>query len=217
MNNEVLILDDLISRYPDLLPCKEQIINAFQILKYCFENKNKLVIAGNGGSSSDAEHIVGELMKSFKKKRNLSSNFVMELKKIDNGKGSELAKYLQNPLPAISLSSHQSLNTAIINDISNGGEFAFAQQLLGLGLRGDVFLAISTSGNSKNLIYAAIVAKAKGMKVIGLTGKDGGQLKNYSDTSVIVQSNETYLIQERHLPIYHCLCLMLEDHFFPNK
>lgn len=207
-------IDLLLERYPSLEQCKQSIIDAYDVLEECFVSGHKLLIAGNGGSCSDAEHIVGELMKGFKKPRECSLEFAKRLKEIDDKKGKELACKIQGCLPAIALNNHQALNTALINDITNGGEMIFAQQVLGYGQLGDVFLGISTSGNSSNVINAIIVAKAKGMKTIGLTGKTGGRIKEFCDVSIVVPLDETYMIQELHLPIYHCLCLMLEERFW---
>ena len=207
-------VDDLIKRYPELNICRQSIIDAYNLLLECYKNGNKLLIAGNGGSCSDSEHIVGELMKGFKSKRELNSKLKQSLREIDPIRGEELANKLQGALPAIALDGHQGLNTAFANDVENGGLLTYAQQIIGYGNKGDVFLGISTSGNSKNIMYACVAAKAKGLKVIGLTGKDGGELAKIADISIIAPSNETFMIQEYHLPIYHCLCLMLEDKFF---
>lgn len=215
MKKEVLDeLDLLIKRYPSLDVCKEHILNAYKLLEECFHNCHKLLICGNGGSCADAEHIAGELMKGFKKKRPLDSDLRNRLINIDSIMGKELSIKLQQGLPCIALNNHQGLNTAFINDVENGGLLTFAQQVNVYGEEGDVLLCISTSGNSKNIMYATVVAKAKGMKVIGLTGKDGGELKKIANVSVVVPSYETYMIQELHLPIYHCLCLMLEGSFY---
>lgn len=207
-------VDELINRYPELKVCRQSIIDAYNILEKCYENGNKLLIAGNGGSCADSEHIVGELMKGFKSPRKLDDSMKKTLKEVDPTCGEELANKLQGALPAIALVDHQALNTAFINDVENGGYLAFAQQIMGYGNKGDVFLAITTSGNSKGIYNACVVAKTKGLKIIGLTGKDGGKLKTIADVSIIAPSNETFMIQELHLPIYHCLCLMLEDRFF---
>lgn len=204
-------VNDLINRYPDLAECKDAIIQSFELLKACFKSGHKLLIAGNGGSCSDSEHIVGELMKGFKDNRKLSEDETKKLIEIDPINGKELADKLQWGFPCISLTNHQSLNTAFTNDVENGGLLTYAQQLNVLGNSGDVFLALSTSGNSKNIIYASIVARAKGIKVIGMTGKTGGRLNDYADTIIKVPANETFMVQELHLPIYHCLCLMLEE------
>ena len=205
-------LQQLITRYPQLKSIEPDIKSAFEILSCSFSNGGKLLIAGNGGSSADGEHIVGELMKGFAKKRSLKGSFIGDLKNIDNEIGDYLGNCLQRGLPALSLSSHASLNFAVINDID--GYVTFAQQVNALGKSEDVFLGISTSGNAMNIRLAAVVAQAKKMKTIALTGGSGGELKRFSDVSIIAPETETYKIQELHLPIYHCLCLMLEDHFF---
>lgn len=207
-------IDLLIERYPVLEECEESIIKAYDILEECFATGHKLLIAGNGGSNADAEHIVGELMKSFKLPRKCSKEFADRLKAIDPVRGEELAEKLQGGLPTIALGGHQSLNTAFVNDVPNSGLLTFAQQVYGYGKEGDVLLGISTSGNSKNILNAVVVAKAIGLKVIGLTGMSGGELIEESTVSIRAPSNETFMIQELHLPVYHCLCLMLEERFF---
>ena len=205
-------LDLLVERYPVLAPLKGDIYTAYTMLRDCYEAGGKLLLAGNGGSCADAEHIVGELMKGFKLPRKLRPEMCEQLTEADPERGPVLAACLQQGLPAIALSSHQALNTAFMNDVD--GNLMFAQQLGVLGCPGDVFLAISTSGNSKNVYDACVMAKAKGMKIIALSGKTGGRLKNMADLSLIMPSDETYMIQELPLPVYHCLCLMLEEHFF---
>ena len=204
----------LIERYHVLAECKDSVIAAYDVLEECFATGRKLLIAGNGGSCADAEHIVGELMKGFKYTRKCSDEFAEKLKSIDSVRGMELAEKLQGGLPAIALGGHQSLNTAYVNDVKDGGLLTFAQQVYGYGKEGDVLLGISTSGNSKNVMNAAVVARALGLKVIGLTGQKGGELATVADVTIKAPSNETYMIQELHLPIYHCLCLMLEERFF---
>jgi len=206
-------LQQLIERYPVLSAVQDDIGKAYTILEETFAAKGKLLVAGNGGSAADAEHIVGELMKSFAKIRPLPSDFISRLNIIDPHHAAYLESTLQQGLPAIPLVSHISLLTACINDI--GGDTIYAQQVYGYGNAGDVFWGISTSGNAKNIYYAAITAKAKNMKTIALSGNTGGTLAKYADVSIIVPEKETYKIQELHLPIYHCLCLMLEEHFFP--
>lgn len=210
-------VDDLIKRYPALSVCRQSILDAYEILKECFSTGHKLLICGNGGSCSDSEHIVGELMKGFKRKRKIDDGLAKRLIEIDPVRGEELSKKMQWGFPCIALDSHQGLNTAFTNDVENGGLLTFAQQVNVLGKEGDVLLGISTSGNSKNAIYAAVMAKAKGIKVIGLTGIKGGELANISNVSIKAPSAETFMIQEYHLPIYHCLCLMLEDGAFYGK
>jgi D-sedoheptulose 7-phosphate isomerase len=205
-------LQQLTERYPQLFHVKNEINAAFKILSQSFANGKKLLIAGNGGSAADAEHIAGELMKSFIKKRKLPDSFIADIVKNDTELSQYLISHLQPGLPTIALTGHNSLNTASINDID--GNITFAQQIYNYGKEGDVFLGISTSGNSMNVLYAAATARAKKLKIISLSGGNGGKLKNLSDVCMIVPETETYKIQELHLPVYHCLCLMLEDHFF---
>lgn len=205
-------IDHLIDRYPKLIVCKEDIRTAYELLETAYQKGRKLLVCGNGGSASDSEHIVGELMKEFKLKRRVYSDQAVALKEIDPELGQVLADNLQGALPAISLTGHSALTTAFINDAN--ADLVFAQQVNGYGKPGDVFLGISTSGNSKNVLYAAVNAKAKGLKVIGLTGSKENKLMKYADIFIRVPETETYKIQELHLPVYHCLCLMLEDRFF---
>ena len=205
-------LDLLIERYPKLECCREDIEKAYDILEEAYSKDKKLLIAGNGGSAADAEHIAGELMKRFKNPRPIPEELASKLKEIDKERGSELAKNLERGLMAIPLVAHEALTTAYINDVDGLG--VFAQQLYGFGREGDVFLGISTSGNSKNIMSATVVARALGIKVIGLTGESGGELKTVADVTIRVPEMETYMIQELHLPVYHCLCLMLEERFF---
>lgn len=205
-------IDFLISRYPALAEEKENLLRAYLAMEECYRHDGKLLIAGNGGSAADAEHIAGELMKRFKIPRPVTAEFGEKLKSIDPVRGKKLANNLERGLTAIPLVAHEALLTAYINDVDGLG--VFAQQLLGIGRSGDVFLGISTSGNSENIILAAIVARALGIQVIGLTGAKGGELAEVADICVKAPANETYMIQELHLPIYHCWCLMLEDRFF---
>ncbi len=205
-------IDLLIERYSVLNCIRNDIEEAYNVLEECYSNSGKLLIAGNGGSAADSEHIVGELMKGFRLPRRISKDYAEKLRLVDANRGNELAEKLQGGLPAIALTGHNALTTAYANDVD--GVLAYAQQLNGYGTAGDVFLGISTSGNSKNIIYAAITAKAKGLKVIGLTGEKGGELADFADVTVKAPEMETYMIQELHLPIYHCWCLMLENKFF---
>ena len=205
-------LTRLIERYPELEICKEDIRKAYELLELAYSNNRKLLVCGNGGSASDSEHIVGELMKEFKLKRKVFHEQASALKEIDLEMGTVLAENLQGALPAISLTGHSSLTTAFMNDAMP--ELAFAQQVNGYGKPGDVYLGISTSGNSKNVLYAAITAKSNGLKVIGLTGQKESRLMELADVCIRVPETETYKIQELHLPVYHCLCLMLEERFF---
>lgn len=205
-------IDLLIERYPILAECREDLVSAYFIMEEAYEGDHKLLIAGNGGSAADSEHIAGELMKRFKTPRPVTPEFAKKLKAIDPERGENLAKNLERGLMAIPLVAHEALSTAYINDVDGLG--VFAQQLFGFGRPGDVFLGISTSGNSKNVMSATVVARALGIKVIGLTGAKGGELASVADVAVKVPETETYMIQELHLPVYHCWCLMLEDRFF---
>lgn len=205
-------IDLLVKRYPALECIKQDIIDGYMIMEDCYLNGGKLLVAGNGGSAADSEHIAGELMKRFKTPRPVSKEFADKLIAIDPVRGPELAKNLECGLMAIPLVAHEALSTAYINDVDGLG--VFAQQLFGFGRPGDVFLGISTSGNSKNVMSATVVARALGMKIIGLTGAKGGELAIVADACVKAPETETYMIQEYHLPIYHCWCLMLEDKFF---
>lgn len=208
-------IEVLFSRYPKLKPVEEKIVRAYKILEYAYSTDHKLLIAGNGGSAADSEHIVGELMKRFRIPRTVAPSFAKKLMEIDPVRGLQLAKNLEQGLTAIPLVAHGALTTAYINDVDAHG--VFAQQLLGYGRQGDVFLGISTSGNSQNIMNAAVVAKALDIKVIGLTGNDGGELAKVADVAIKVPETETYMVQELHLPVYHCLCLMLEEHYFGER
>lgn len=202
----------LILRYPALEAVRTDIINAYLLMEECYQHNGKVLIAGNGGSAADSEHIAGELMKRFKLQRTVAPELAEKFKEIDPVRGEILAKNLECGLTAIPLVAHEALTTAYINDVD--GQGVFAQQLFVLGRPGDVFLGISTSGNSKNVMLATVVARALGIKVIGLTGAKGGEFATVADVCVKAPSDETYMIQEFHLPIYHCWCLMLEDKFF---
>ena len=205
-------IDLLMERYPVLECCKNDIIDAFDLLGDTYSKEGKMLICGNGGSAADAEHIVGELMKGFRYSRKLLSTEVDNLQKIDIEMGKVLAENLQSALPAIALDGHPALSTAYMNDCEP--LLCFAQQVNGLGRQGDVLFGISTSGNSKNVLYAAVTAKSKGMKVVGLTGAKDSKLSALADVCIRVSETETYMVQELHLPVYHCLCLMLEETFF---
>lgn len=205
------ILTELGERYPALQPIEKDIERAFETLKTAYEKGGRVYLCGNGGSAADCEHIVGELVKSFKKKRPLSAALRTALEK-EGGLGQELLSDLEGGLPAVSLCGHMPLTLAFLND--KNPMLTFAQQLGVLGNAGDVLITLSTSGNSKNCVYAAIVARAKGIKTVFLGGGTGGKLKELADASVIVPERETYKVQELHLPVYHCLCAMLEEEFF---
>lgn len=205
-------IDILVKRYPQLSCIANDLYSCYSIIADCYKKGGKLLIAGNGGSAADAEHIVGELMKGFKLQRKVDEAFASRLCDLNEELGSVLAQNLQGALPAIALDGHPALSTAYMNDCEP--LLCFAQQVNGYGKEGDVFLGISTSGNSKNILYAALTAHAKGMKVIGLTGANNCKLEQMSDVCIKVPETETYMIQELHLPVYHCLCLMLENEFF---
>lgn len=211
-SNVLRHISALEERYPQLSVCNDAIKGAYEIMEQAYANGRKLLVCGNGGSASDSEHIVGELMKEFKLKRKVYKNQAEAMKRIDSELGSVLAEHLQGALPAITLTGHSSLTTAFMND--SLPELIFAQQVNGYGKAGDVFLGISTSGNSRNVLFAAVAAKAKGLKVIGLTGAKDSRLAQLADLCIQVPEMETYKIQELHLPVYHCLCMMLEEHFF---
>jgi D-sedoheptulose 7-phosphate isomerase len=206
------LVDRLCERYPALTTVKPAIEAACNQLIACYENGGKVLVCGNGGSCADADHIVGELMKSFELKRPIKTAIQEKLAAIDPERGSYLASQLQQGLPAISLNAHTALTTAVANDID--GEVIFAQQVIGYGHPDDILLAISSSGNSRNVLDACLVAKAMNLKVIGLTGETGGKMKTYSDILINVPGSRTFLIQELHQPVYHVLCLAVEHHFF---
>lgn len=205
-------LDTLIGRYPILAPNREQISNSFTLLFETVQRGNKILICGNGGSASDADHIVGELMKSFIKKRPIDSQLKVALEKVDSEKGAYLAHHIQDAIPAINLSQHTALSSAFANDVDP--HLGFAQKVMGYGVPGDLLWGLSTSGNAQNVLYAAIMAKAKGMHTLAMTGETGGKLKEFSDVCICVPEKQTYIIQELHLPIYHFLCIMLEQYLW---
>lgn len=205
-------LDTLIERYPVLKNCEMDLAEAYCLLRDSYEAGGKLLVAGNGGSAADAEHITGELMKSFKKKRPLSDDLKDRLQSADKVMGNHLSEVLEQPLPSIALVGHEALSTAFLND--KEGTAVFAQQLLGFGKKGDVFLGISTSGNSQNILYAAVTAKAMGISIIALTGASGGRLAGLADCSIRVPETETFKVQELHLPVYHCLSMMIESFYW---
>jgi D-sedoheptulose 7-phosphate isomerase len=208
-------VDELVSRYPQLLPLKEEISKAGASLVSCYEQGGKVLLCGNGGSCSDSDHIVGELMKGFESKRKIDESFKTKLSTTAGERGAYLAEKLQQGLSAISLTAHTALITAVANDTD--ADLIFAQQVMGYGKPGDVIIGISSSGNSQNVIDALITAKAKDMIVIGLTGETGGKMKSFCDILINVPQRRTAFVQELHLPVYHVLCLMVEHHFFGNQ
>lgn len=207
-------LDVLAARYPHLTPCLSDIQAAFELWRESFDQGNKTLICGNGGSAADSEHIVGELMKGFVRMRPPEPDFGQRAERLFGEPGRFIAQHLQGALPAISLTSQQSLLTAFGNDVTF--DLVYAQQVFGYGRPGDVLVALSTSGNSVNTVYATMVAKLLGLKTIGFTGRAGGRLKELCDVTICVPEDETYKVQELHQAIYHTLCLMLEEAFFAN-
>ena len=207
-------IKELIERYPALAVCEKDIRAAASAIIDSYKAGGKLIVAGNGGSAADSDHITGELLKSFVKKSKPDQKFLDALSAIDSDTGSYLSDKLQGSLPAIALTNNSALMTASLNDVD--GNVLFAQQVMGFGKKGDVFLGISTSGNSKDVIYALAVAKALGVKTVALTGKTGGKCKAVADISIVVPENETFKIQELHLPVYHALCLTIEDYFWKD-
>lgn len=205
------IYEDLFVRYPPLKGIKDNIFNAFGRMKETLGKGGTVFCCGNGGSASDCEHIVGELLKSFRKRRPIDPETASRLSSFGK-EGEYLLSRLEGSLPAVSLISQTGIMTAFANDRS--WDAAIAQQLYGLGRRGDCLLLLSTSGNSANCVYAALVAKAKGISTVAFSGENGGKLKEICDESVCVPERETFRVQELHLPVYHCLCAMLEDTFF---
>lgn len=205
------IYDELFERYPILNGVKNDVLGAFDLMETCCRERGMLFCAGNGGSSSDCEHIVGELLKSFKKHRDIDEKTKDRLLSYGT-EGKYLVDRLEGALPAMSLMSQTGILTAFSNDRT--WDSAIAQQLYGLGKRGDCLLVLSTSGNSKNCVNAVLVAKAKEIKTIAFTGMSGGKLKDICDECICVPESETYKVQELHLPVYHCLCAMLEEEIF---
>ena len=206
------IFDNLFRRYPALEVCKDSINQAFNILKDTAVNLNTLYLAGNGGSAADSEHIAGELMKSFMAKRAIDGNLAQKLKDMYGEEGESLSLDLEGGFRAVPLPSLVSLSTAIINDVNS--DIMFAQMLNSIGVKGDLFWGISTSGNSRNIVKAAMLAKAKGLKVMALVGEKECKLDKLCDVIIHVPETETYKVQELHLPIYHALCAMLESEFY---
>lgn len=210
--NRSHILHEMLNRYSQLAHLQEPIVKAAETIVNTYKSGGKVLVCGNGGSCSDADHIVGELMKSFEGRRPLAKELQEKLVELSPETGKMLAEKLQQGLPAISLTVHQSLITAIANDIS--GEVIYAQQVVGWGTPGDVLIGLSTSGNSQNVIDAMIVAKAKGMTTIGMTGETGGEMKDWCDILINVPEKRTAYVQELHLPVYHAICMMIETELF---
>lgn len=206
------MINELINRYPMLEACREDIEKTLEAIISCYERGGKLLLCGNGGSAADCDHIVGELMKGFLKKRPLSDEKKEEMKKLSPSLDTDLLSKLQSGLPAVSLPSLSILNSAFCNDVDPS--LIYAQSVLGLGKKGDLLIAISTSGNAENVAAAVKVARGIGMTTVGLTGESGGKLRTLADICICAPEKETFKIQELHLPIYHLLCAAVEDHFF---
>lgn len=196
------MLNELLKRYPKLVVCRDSLIQARDVIIRCYEKNGKLLLCGNGGSCADCDHIVGELMKGFLLKRKVDDKKIPE----------NIREHLQGSIPAISLSSHTAFMSAFINDVEPS--MVYAQMLYGYAQPNDVFIGLSTSGNSANVVNAATVAKAIGLETIALTGKSGGTLSEICDVTIRVPETETYKVQELHLPVYHYLCAEVEKHFF---
>jgi len=209
------IFNQLTVRYPALVNLESAIGKAAAAIIECYTMGGKLLICGNGGSSSDSEHFSAELMKSFENRRPLVLKLANKLKKIAGSRGEMLAEKLECGLPAVPLSANSALITAISNDTEPG--LVFAQQVVGYGKTGDILIGISTSGNSQNVIDACITAKALEMNVIGITGKSGGKMKNFCDILINVPEDKTADAQELQLPVIHSICRIVENHFFPHS
>jgi D-sedoheptulose 7-phosphate isomerase len=206
-------LDELVSRYPSLGAVRGEIESAFNAIVGCYAAGGKLLVCGNGGSAADADHIVGELMKGYLRPRPLATALREKLRAADPEAGPALGEKLQGALAAINISAISAFSTAFGNDVS--AEMTYAQATSGYGRPGDVLLGISTSGNAANVRAALSVARAIGMRTIGLTGKGGGRMAGRCDILIAVPATRTFEVQELHLPVYHCLCAMVEAHFFP--
>lgn len=203
---------ELIERYPALKSCAEDVDSAILKIIECYKNGGKVLLCGNGGSAADSTHIVGELMKGFLKRRPIDADTVARLKANNPTIDDTLISKLQCGLPAVNLCESSALITAYCNDVDP--DYIFAQQTFGLGKTGDILIGMSTSGNAKNVNLAANIGKAIGMTVIGLTGQKGGKLNENADICIKVPADETYKIQEYHLPVYHAICAAVEEEFF---
>ena len=210
MNEQQTIWDTLYAAHPNLRPLAHDLTAAFELLCSSFQNGGKLLLCGNGGSACDCEHIAGELMKGFLLKRPVTADEAGALAAA--GDDGALAAKLQRALPTLVLHGLSGMSTAFMNDVDP--ELTFAQQAFAYAQAGDVLLCISTSGNARNVRLAAIAARAKGAKVIGLTGEIGGLLAAHCDVCIQAPERETWRVQELHLPIYHALCIAIEARFF---
>lgn len=214
MRNDTF-LQELMNRYPQLLSVEDEIRKAAECLAACYQQGKKVLVCGNGGSCSDSDHIVGELMKGFEQNRFIEQSLKTRLSAIAGERGKYLSEKLQQGLPAISLAAQSALISAVAND--QGADLIFAQQVVGYGNSEDVLIAISSSGNSQNIVDAVITAKAKEMVVIGLTGETGGRMNPFCDILIKVPERRTAFVQELHLPVYHTLCLMVENSLFGDE
>ncbi len=205
-----LAKSNLTARYPALKECEKQIVECCEWIRQSIDQGGKLMVMGNGGSSADSEHWVGELMKGFLLKRPIDGTVKQRLDAIDP----EMAPKLQGALPAISLVTGHSIISAFANDIDP--DFIYAQQILGMAGSKDIVVGISTSGNSRNVLWGLKTAKALGIKTVMLTGADGGKSNLVADLLIKAPARETFLIQEYHLPIYHSICIELEAAFFDH-
>lgn len=203
---------DLYERYPSLKDCRDTIEHALSLMLETYENGGKVLVCGNGGSCADSEHIVGELMKGFLLRRKVDAQVLEKLQNLGYEDAEFIANHLQGALPAISLPSQSAILSAYVNDVSS--EMAYAQLTYGYCGEKDLFIGISTSGNSKNVVYAAKVAKMMGAKALALTGQKESALSAICDVTIRVSETETYKVQELHLPVYHYLCAMTEAKFF---
>lgn len=214
MAGQNLILDELMTKYPALSVCADDILAAFAVISGCFEGGGKLLICGNGGSAADSGHIVGELMKGFKLQRQLSADETALFRDIPQG--AHLSAMLQNALPAVALDAHTALITAVMNDTS--ADAVFAQQVWAYAKNSpDVLLALSTTGSSANIVNAAKTACALDRKVISITGALPSELEKVSSVCIKIPETETYKVQELTLPVYHALCAMTEEYFFSTE
>ncbi|HKU39569.1 MAG TPA: SIS domain-containing protein [Polyangiales bacterium] len=205
-------LEELVQRIPALDAMSDPLQSAFELLRVCLENGKKVLTCGNGGSAADADHIAGELMKSFAYRRPMNDADARRVRELFPDAAPQLIAAIETPLPAVALAGQTALVTAFANDVSY--DYAFANQVYGLGARGDVLIAISTSGNSAAVLHACRMARIREVAVIGMTGASGGKLTALCDVALRAPARETHLIQELHRPIYHALCLALEQHFF---
>ena len=215
MQNVQEIEKALLTRYPELRECEKSIRSAFECLQKCFSNGQKLLLCGNGGSCADCDHIAGELLKGFCRERPLNQEQKNFLQNLDPQRGADLAEKLQQAFPVVNLCANGAAITAIANDTD--ADLIFAQQLMGLGAKGDVLLCVCPKGCDENVLTAIAVARLKGMEVVGMTAQSAGKMRDLCDVLIAVPEQEVYLTQELHLPVYHALCLMLEANFFEKR